>query len=565
MIGPTDPEAATPHDGAPLANDPLAAATSAALRAAVRDHARAYLPDAMVPAHLVVLDRLPTLPNGKTDRAALPAPDRTDAAAVGYLAPRTDRERQLAEIWRDVLGLDRVGVHDDFFTLGGDSLAAVRMAARVRERCGGSVSLRRVFDHPTIAGLAAVLDAATGTGTAPPATGGDARSLDPDALRAEAVLPGGIVPAAGPVAVPPYRDVLVTGGTGYTGAFLLRELLDRSGADIHVLVRPGADGDPAGRVRRAMAAYGLWRVDDAARLLCVAGDLGRPYLGLAPATYRRLAERVDLIVHNGASSNYALPYHALKPVNVLGTQEVLRFACAGRTKPVHAVSTLGVFPRPSGEPTFAEVEVTEPDDVLGGYRQSKWVAERLVATAAARGVPACVYRPGYIIGAARTGAGSADTFLSTVLRGCVALGATTASDSPLELVPVDFFAAAVAEIALSGRGHGSWFNLPGARPLSWDAMFDLVAGCGYAMRRVEYPEWYELLLRAGESNPLHRFLPTFDGTGMSSDLIYPDCRPVYGTARLAEALAGTGIRCPEVDGPVMAAQLRYLATAGGTA
>jgi hypothetical protein len=113
------------------------------------------LPDYMIPSAFVLLDALPLLPNGKVNRRALPAPPRLrlefDAT---FVAPRTPLEEVLAGIWADVLGLDDVGVHDDFFALGGQSLLAARVMARVREASRLELPIRAIFDQSTVASLA---------------------------------------------------------------------------------------------------------------------------------------------------------------------------------------------------------------------------------------------------------------------------------------------------------------------------------------------------------------------------------------------------------------------------
>ncbi|HLL85120.1 MAG TPA: condensation domain-containing protein, partial [Longimicrobium sp.] len=124
--------------------------------AALRTHAEARLPAYMVPSAFVVLEQLPLTPNGKLDRRALPAPEFRAAAA--YTAPRTPTEETLAAIWAEVLGIERVGVEDGFFELGGHSLLATRVVARAQAAFGVELPLRLVFEHPTVATLAAHLE-----------------------------------------------------------------------------------------------------------------------------------------------------------------------------------------------------------------------------------------------------------------------------------------------------------------------------------------------------------------------------------------------------------------------
>ncbi|MGH3903464.1 MAG: non-ribosomal peptide synthase/polyketide synthase, partial [Pseudonocardiaceae bacterium] len=123
------------------------------------------LPAYMVPSAFVVLDALPLTRNGKLDRRALPAPD-VEATRACYVAPRTDVERVVARVWAEVLGVDRVGVEDSFFELGGDSILSIRVISRLRAALEVDVSPRAVFTHPTVAGLAGVIDSEAAAGDA---------------------------------------------------------------------------------------------------------------------------------------------------------------------------------------------------------------------------------------------------------------------------------------------------------------------------------------------------------------------------------------------------------------
>lgn len=143
------------------------------------------LPEYMVPQHFVVLDAIPLLPNGKTDRASLPAPQLQPARGSEHVAPRDDREARVAEAMEQTLALPGIGVHDDFFALGGHSLLAAQLTARLNREFGVTLSLRALFDAPTVAGLAAAIgeQLAKGGATAP-----ERITHRPDQTRARASL-----------------------------------------------------------------------------------------------------------------------------------------------------------------------------------------------------------------------------------------------------------------------------------------------------------------------------------------------------------------------------------------
>jgi amino acid adenylation domain-containing protein len=140
----------TPGDPRLVAYVTGEAIEAAALRQALRDR----LPDFMIPSAVVPLPVLPLTPSGKVDRKALPAPDR--GPAPGFVAPRTAGEEVLAEIWAELLGLDQVGVHDNFFERGGHSLLAVLLMARIEKRLGTALPLAALFAAPTLESLAAL-------------------------------------------------------------------------------------------------------------------------------------------------------------------------------------------------------------------------------------------------------------------------------------------------------------------------------------------------------------------------------------------------------------------------
>jgi acyl carrier protein len=122
----------------------------------LKDHMRQRLPDYMVPSALVVLEKLPLTPNGKVDRKALPAAEASRGNE--FVPPQTDIEELLAGIWAEVLGVSRVGIHDNFFELGGHSLMITKLISRVRDSIQVELPMASVFEAPTIAELALVIE-----------------------------------------------------------------------------------------------------------------------------------------------------------------------------------------------------------------------------------------------------------------------------------------------------------------------------------------------------------------------------------------------------------------------
>ncbi len=131
---------------------------NAALPAELRTYLRTRLPDYMIPAEFVVLDQFPLNASGKIDRKALPTPKGERQVEAAFVEPRSDLERQLVEIWREILKLERIGIHDDFFDLGGHSLMATQVVSRIRGQLNVELPLSEMFGYPTVAELALVVE-----------------------------------------------------------------------------------------------------------------------------------------------------------------------------------------------------------------------------------------------------------------------------------------------------------------------------------------------------------------------------------------------------------------------
>ncbi|WP_326556938.1 non-ribosomal peptide synthetase [Micromonospora sp. NBC_01796] len=522
------------------------APTTAVIRAGLRER----LPDYLVPAHVVFLPELPLNSHGKLDLAALPAP-ADQPLDDDHVPPRTPTERALAGIWAGLLDRNRVGARDNFFDLGGHSLLAGPLAARITADLGVDLPLRALFETADLAGLAERIDRAR--------AGHAGHRLDPDRVRRDAVLPDDVadrLPGGQPAAVP--ETVLVTGATGFLGAHLLADWLDHSRAELHCLVRAGTPQAATDRVRDNLLRYGLWRDEYHGRLVGVPGDLGEPGLGLDRGDFDALADRTDLVLHNGGLVNFLMPYERLRPANVNGTLEVLRLAAAGRPTAVQLVSTLGVFLTPDRVGGVVD-ERDAPDDCTGlgdGYNSTKWAADALVRAARARGLSVSVHRPARITGHAGTGVGNADDYFSRLLKTFVQLGAVPEiPDDHADLAPVDYVGRAIGHLSRQPGSRNDDFHYYNNHTISFADLAGALSGFGYPVDLVPYDRWRAALL-ARPDVALAPFTPLFGEQAPRRT------QPNFDCTRTETALAPAGITCPPADPALVHTYLAWYVRTG---
>jgi thioester reductase-like protein len=454
-----------------------------------------------------------------------------------------------------------VSIHDNFFERGGHSLLAAQLMARIAATMEVDLPLGTLFSDPTVAGLARAVESVRLGGTSVEA------ALD---LRAEAVLDTSIQPGP-PPAEPSGRpaQILLTGATGFLGAFLLRDLLEHTSGRLSCLVRASSAFEGMSRIQENLASYSLWREEYGGRIDPIVGDLARPRLGLSVEDFRELAERMDVIYHNGALVNFIYPYQALKAANVEGTTEVIRLACSGKRKPIHYISTLSVFPLIdlSGTGVAREDEsLDQPETLMDGYSQSKWVAEQRLLAARARGVPVSIYRPARITGDSRTGIGEANDFMWKLIGQCLQSGLTPAVEVQVDMTPVDFASRAIVALATgsSGRGQGKTFHLANPLPISWSALSDWLRARRYPLQQVSATQWKDkvsALVGPQVENSLFAWLPLVSAlTTGDGPLVLPQLRHHCGNT--LKGLEGTGIVCPPVDDTLLNTYFNRLVTNG---
>jgi thioester reductase-like protein len=256
-----------------------------------------------------------------------------------------------------------------------------------------------------------------------------------------------------PLAVPEIpmpNHVLLTGGTGFIGPFLMKSLLEQTLAEIYVLVRSSDEEQGKQRLRAAMESMGPCGMDlmelFEARVIAVCGDLGQPKLGLTQDVWDFLANKIDTVFHNGATVNYLFNYDLMRDANVLGTNEVVRLAFEGRPKEFNYVSTTFVFGW-AVKSVLNETDLNENMELLDfGYSQSKWVAEQVVVDARSRGLSARIFRPA-LVSPSVTGGGNNFDIAVRLVAFMVNHGIGVDTLNQVSFVPADIVANNIVAIS----------------------------------------------------------------------------------------------------------------------
>ncbi|GMF32004.1 unnamed protein product [Phytophthora lilii] len=562
----------------------------------LREFLKEKLPHYAIPSVFVQLDALPiNSASGKLDRKKMPSIEEAkklrnesiDLSVDPKNLPQTDTEKKLALVWSDLLRLENDSVlhrEASFFDVGGHSLLSTRLVSSIRDVFGVQLTLADILSSPELYAIASRIDQSLGGTSEVNATEETTKTEKKVVLPLEAVLDASIYPAATRkagysryrvemVGLPP-RNIFLTGATGFLGVHLVHSLLKYTTSVVFCLVRAADEDAAMDRIRKALDGFALldealkFHLED--RVVPVPGNLAQPLLGLDGDIFKMLATEIDAILHNGADVNLVKPYSALKSVNVLGTQEVLRLAVTNglaktRVKPVHYISTNGVFPSTLPAPKFLETaDLSELSDQLeNGYAQSKWVAEQMCHEAAQRGLPVSILRPGNIAPSSLTGQWNTSDFIYLLLKGCAGLGAVPdRSDWYFDMTPVDYAARAIVHFAalrpVEALGQTLHIQNP-SPPVKSDAFFPFFTaamGPSKALAAVEYAEWKRRLQQAAAKSDAPLELQKL-AAGLDSFEVYFESSKEFDSALSAELLRAAGIACPTVNQALLATYLDF--------
>jgi len=301
-----------------------------------------------------------------------------------------------------------------------------------------------------------------------------------------------------------WRSIFFTGGTGFIGKFLLKELLENTDATIYCLVRSNGNHG-IDSIKTSMQLRGFWRPEFDSRLQAVPGDLGLERLGVGIHWWKILRE-VDCIFHLGASVKWISGYSSEAKVNVGSLKEILELAADGKTKPVHYFSSMGTYASvlPSFGTIYEDEIFDDPEKLLGGYCQTKWVSEKIIEKARSLNIPVNLYRIGEVFGDSISGNCDPNNFVSHFISVCLRERSFPASykEARLNLIPVDQLAKMILECAIRLEGNGKNFQFNGSEIFTLEEMAEEISRSGFCVKPVTGSDWNRITKKNVLSNKI---------------------------------------------------------------
>ncbi|WP_323739237.1 thioester reductase domain-containing protein, partial [Candidatus Trichorickettsia mobilis] len=467
------------------------------------------LPEYMIPRYFIYLDRIPLTNNGKIDKKALPEAD-FKKKSKNYIAPRNQLEKELCKIWVEILKVKKVGINDNFFTLGGHSISATRLVIKIHKEFNTNVSLGNFFENPTISSLIKVMKKDNKNYI---------QALSPTAsLLKDANIKLHIskkISKDKELYTQP-KSILLTGATGFLGIHLLQNLITNTDAKIYCLIRADDTNAAQNKLIAQMKRYCL--NENFNRIEIVLGDLSYKQLSLTKQQYNVLCKEIDVIYHCGALVHHIYDYQKLKPTNVDGTVELIKLASSSKLKALHYISTLTA--RINTIQEFEDYEKSlSYENIDGGYEQSKFVAEKLIIAAAKQGVFTTIFRPSHILGSYKTGIFPVERYrIFLLLKGCIELGyAPNWNNKYYDMLSVDNVTNSITTISLKQDSFRKSFPIISPKLLKWQDLILWLNNQGYNISLISSNLWQEKLKTIDENNALFPLLSLYLGGDNKED------------------------------------------------
>ena len=447
---------------------------------ALSEFIKSKKPPYMVPAAFMQLDKIPLNQNQKVNKRALPEPVRSAMVTNKASEPETELEKEICKVFANILGVESVGVTDDFFELGGTSISAAKVAMFAVNK-NYPIVYKDIFDHPSARALAQYINAESGNDTGVTET--------EEEEIAEEALKNNVIRCVDEIAdVRPLKRTLLTGATGFLGSHILKELINNK-VDTLVLCRGTKELDAATRLSAMMAYYFDEPIDDllGKSLKVIEGDITTDDL-----VTKLKDEKIDTIINSAACVKHFAADDTIERINVGGVENLIKVAKAHNARLIQ-ISTLSV----AGEnidgkfaPTFkmSESQLFFGQDISNKYVNSKFKAEKAIVDAIGEGLDAKMIRVGNLMGRQSDGEFQINSITNSFiksLRAYKTLGyfPVSACDSTVDFSPIDEVARAAVLLAKTDSKY-TVFHVANSHELQMGDVIDEMNRNGFKIETV---------------------------------------------------------------------------------
>ncbi|AFQ46158.1 non-ribosomal peptide synthetase [Desulfosporosinus meridiei] len=517
----------------------------------IRTFLEQRLPEYMIPAKFLWLDAIPLTLNLKVDKRSLPAP--TAVIQDTKLAPPENLfEEELVRLWTKVLDVEQVGVEDNFFLLGGDSLAIIEILTEVWSK-KWDLKAQDFYDYPTVRQLS---DKVRGKLKGQKVV--DSRKDFPrPPLHYE--LQGM------PDSKPEWQgNVLLTGATGFLGIHLLWELLNSTSGLIYCLMR-GSDLEK--RFQRLFDSYFPGRIQAySQRIKIIKGDISQKHFKMTPEGYSELGKNVHSVIHAAGLVKHYGEYSDFEKINVQGTQEVIDF-CITFSRPLQHISTISIAGnRLTGDYTnghFDEVQLYIGQNYLDNlYIRSKFEAEVRVLEASRLGLHAAIFRVGILTGRYSDGhfqENIQENAFYQKLKSFLEIKAISQDmlNQELEFTPVDACAQGIVDIIRTNTQPSRVFHMFNHKKLKMTKLIEILYLLGIKVQILDTKSFYQLIDSYVQSpHSLSGFV-----LDLTEDQGIAESIAVESTITQAY-LAQIGFQWPEITEGYLTKLIKYMVSVG---
>lgn len=510
--------------------------------AEIRNYLAHHLPEYMVPDRFYQLDEMPLSPTGKIDRKQLMSIEnklKTDK----YVAPKNKNQQILADAWQKSLGIPCVGIHDNFFHIGGHSLKVLEILVQVK-RYFPFLKIQDFFEYHTIEGLDTYISQYQPIQAEAPTRKSDFELKD--------LMEPSVLPQTTAIQSRPMRTVFLTGATGYLGSHVLYEILTGTSAHVYCLIRKNSHTSIDAKLKDSMQFYFgdsiIEKLEE--RVTVIQGDLGQERIGLSITDQNMLIEKIDAIIHCGADVRHFGDAAHFNSVNIEGTKYLLELAQHKKGVHFHHVSTIGIPEELAASQWeyYQENADFNYEVVLENvYNQSKLEAENIVRKAV-KDLPVTIYRVGNLTCHSETGKfqrNMDDNAFYRMIKSMLHLRKTPRANWHIDFTPINYASQALVALAGMPKSNGHIFHLCNPVPLTYARFIDQLQELGYELE-VEEPADYEDWLLNGEHAPeieeyLSLAIAQLEGDGAG------DSEFIFNSNKTQEFLRDTNVRCAKPD------------------